>query len=97
MGMILHIVNQSPFTHTALTQCLRALGQEDSLILIEDGVLLLANPAFAPNLPSATRLFALQPDGDARGISIDPDIATAVEFPQFVELVTQHQKTMSWL
>lgn len=95
--MILHIVNQSPFTHTALTQCLRAFGPEDSLILIEDGVLLLTNPAFTPDLPPAVRLFALQPDADARGLGIDPDIATAVGFPQFVELVTQHQKTMSWL
>lgn len=94
--MILHIVNQSPFSHHALQQSLRALGDNDSIILIEDAVLLLSNPEYIAALPSSNQLFVLQPDCDARGISSNDKIATPVDFTQFVELVAKHTKSVSW-
>ena len=94
--MILHIVNQSPFTHNALQQSLRALGENDSVILIEDAVLLLSNPDCTGALPSSDRLYVLQPDCEARGIPLNAQIATPVDFNQFVVLVAQHTKSVSW-
>ncbi len=94
--MILHIVNKSPFDHSALRQSLRALGEADSLILIEDGVLLLANPDVVSNLPPADRLFVLKADCQARGIAVNTGIATSVDYPRFVELVASHDKSVSW-
>ena len=94
--MILHIVNKSPFQHSALSQSLCALSEQDSVILIEDGVLLLTNPDHCPGRPTAARLFVLESDCAARGLAPDPDIATVVNFDQFVELVALHNKTISW-
>jgi len=95
--MILHIVNKSPADNTALQLCLRAMGSSDSLILIEDGVYALALPASAHSLPAAQKLFALQEDCAARGLTPDSSKATTVNYTDFVKLVTQHEKTLSWL
>lgn len=94
--MILHIVNQSPFSHPALELCLRSLSDSDSLILIEDSTLLLSNSQICNNLPGPDRLFILADDCEARGMAPDPAIATPVDYARFVELVTLHQKTLSW-
>ena len=94
--MILHIVNQSPFTHNALQQSLRALGENDSLLLIEDAVLLLSNPDCTGTLPSPDRLYVLHSDCEARGIALNSQLATPVDFTQFVALVAQHKKSVSW-
>ena len=94
--MILHIVNRSPFTHTALQQCLRALGDGDSIILIEDAVLLLSSPASTSTLPPSDRLYVLQPDCEARGVALNTEVATPADYSRFVELVAQHSQTVSW-
>lgn len=94
--MILHIVNQSPFQHSALQQCLRALGQNDSILLIEDGVLLMSNPGKFTSLPPSANLFVLGADCKARGITINTSVGTEVDYDRFVELTTQHTKTISW-
>jgi len=95
--MILHIVNKSPFQHSALQNCLRTLGPQDSILLIEDGVLLLANPSVHTGLPQAARLFALQDDCVARGLNVDNRVVTAASFQDFVELVARHEKSVSWV
>ncbi|MBA53094.1 MAG: sulfurtransferase complex subunit TusB [Pseudomonadales bacterium] len=94
--MILHIVNRSPFTHSALQQSLQALGDEDSIILIEDAVLLLSSPANTATLPPGDRLYVLQSDCEARGVTLNTEVATPADYARFVELVAQHSRTVSW-
>lgn len=93
--MILHLVNKSPFSNNSLHQCLQLLGERDSIVLLEDAVLLLANPQAASGLPPAERLFAIESDIQARGLSACAGI-TGVEYEQLVELVVRHDKTLSW-
>ncbi|MAR92795.1 MAG: sulfurtransferase complex subunit TusB [Pseudomonadota bacterium] len=94
--MILHIVNQSPFTHQALARCLSLRAPEDSVLLIEDGVLLLANAGGRATLPGPEQLFVLEEDAVTRGLSLQPDLASAVDYSGFVDLVARHDKTLSW-
>lgn len=95
--MILHILNKSPEHANTLQQCLNAMTPADSLILIEDGVYALSHPPLTDPLPDNMHLFALEDDCIARAITIDPTRATTVDYSRFVELVAQHQKTLSWL
>lgn len=96
--MILHILNKSPFQHPALLQhCLNSMGAQDSLILIEDGTLLLASLPSFNNLPDASRLFVLDSDAEARGVAINPAATHSVDYGGFVDLTVRHDKTISWL
>ncbi len=84
----LHIVNKA----AALASCLPILGEDDALLLIEDGV-------YAARLASAAvgRCYVLDCDLEARGLT--GQIAAAFEivtYDGFVELVERHQPIVSW-
>ncbi len=94
--MILHIVNKSPFEHPAWQQCLRTLDEHDSVLLIEDGTLLLSNPSALNSLPPPERLFILGDDAKSRGIALNSAVASVADYGRFVELVALHAKSPSW-
>lgn len=95
--MILHIINASPFQHDALQRCREVATAQDAILFIEDGTLALSNPStFLMNLPT-THVFVLEPDMQARGMTLPSSpIVTAVDFDGFVELTVQATKTLSW-
>ncbi|QKX18378.1 sulfurtransferase complex subunit TusB [Microbulbifer sp. YPW1] len=91
--MTLHIVSQSPFSGSALNDCLAAFTDGDALLLIEDAV-------YAANGPTLTQLkgksvYCLQPDAVARGIPVDPAIE-AIDETRWVSLCTEHNPIVSW-
>ncbi len=92
----LHILNQSA-PSGALSDCLRVLQPQDSLLLIEDGVYLCACWEDLP-LPAGVNCYVLQEDLSARGLSLP--IATPsvelVDYAGFVALVTRCQRNLSW-
>ncbi len=95
--MILHLIATSPFSHPAMTRCLECLGTNDSILLMEDGVLLLAQPKLLPDLGAHQHLYVIEQDVLARGLNSHQYPAVEpVNYEQFVELVTQHQKTLTW-
>ena len=99
---MLHIVNKSPAQTTALASCLRLAKDGQSVLLIEDAVY-AATPAMAASsgLAAAARrlkVFVLQPDVDARGMSGKLMAeAQAVGYDGFVDLVAEHPNNQSWL
>jgi len=97
--MILHTVNKSPFSATALDSCLRIAQADDTILLIEDGVYAgLANDSNRERMQSiSATLIALAPDVYARGLQdqLLDSIAT-VDYAGFVELTSQHEKVVSW-
>ena len=99
----LNIVNKSPFEKRSLDQCLRRIGQGDSVLLIEDAsVSAVANTAHAQALLSAAKqakIFVLQPDLKARGFNdaILLDSVEMVDYDGFVDLVVTHDRVHSWL
>lgn len=97
----LNIVNKSPFEKRALEQCLSRIGDNDSLLLIEDAaVAAVDGTAIASQLNDASvQLYVLQPDLVARGLG---DAAllkkfSMVDYDGFVELVATHDRVHSWL
>jgi tRNA 2-thiouridine synthesizing protein B len=99
----LHMVNKSPFERNAMQSCLEHTLEGDGVILFEDGVYgavkgsavtdLIANKA------GAVKVYVLGPDLAARGITDGRIVegVTVVDYPGFVDLVTTHERTQSWL
>lgn len=95
--MLLHILNRSPATSEVYRQALAALGPEDHLLLIEDGVQ-GAMAALSQHLAKAAgRLYALQDDIESRGLGPHIDASVeVVDMDGFVALTEQAERTVSW-
>lgn len=99
---MLHIVNKSPFQTSTLDTCLRLAQPGHALLLIEDAV-------YAATAGSATearvrlacaslKVYALQPDLDARGVTTRLiDGITLVDYAGFVDLTVDHATSHAWL
>lgn len=98
---MLHIVNKSPLTNSALENCL-SVAATGEILLIEDAVYAAtAGNAFEARLREAAgrlKIYVLQPDLDARGMG-DRLIAdvSAVDYSGFVELTISNNTCQSWL
>ena len=75
----LHILNKSP-DHPRATRCLEMVAEEDCLLLIGGGVLLLA----------------LTQDLDARGLANLAGNVSAVDYAEMVSLSVQAKRVISW-
>ncbi|SDF94827.1 tRNA 2-thiouridine synthesizing protein B [Onishia taeanensis] len=95
--MILHLLNRSPATGGTVDDALAAMGPDDRLLLIEDGVL-GALPAQVARFTGLTgRLFALREDLAARGLlERCEEQANIVDVDGFVTLTEEADKTVSW-
>ncbi|WP_106478160.1 sulfurtransferase complex subunit TusB [Phytohalomonas tamaricis] len=95
--MVLHILNRSPFASRVHEDMLRAMVNEDRVLLIEDGVsaALKAGITLLPTIDE--RLYALKEDLEARGLSqrCDPCV-NIVDVDGFVALTEQADKVVSW-
>jgi tRNA 2-thiouridine synthesizing protein B len=99
---MLHIVNKSPAQTRSLESCLRLAKDGQALLLIEDGVYAattgLAASCGLAQAAKRLKVFALQPDLEARGVAgkLIEGVAT-VDYGGFVDLVTEHTASQSWL
>ncbi|MBI5276735.1 MAG: sulfurtransferase complex subunit TusB [Burkholderiales bacterium] len=94
----LHIVNKLP----PLASCLRTARDGDTVLLIEDGVYgaTRGGPAEAAlqALGLGLRVCVLLPDLEARGMAARRvDTVEAINYGDFVDLVTHHTTCQSWL
>jgi len=98
----LHTINKSPYTHKALSSCLKVCIDNDGILLLEDGVF-----GIIPSAPGAEELqilisrgikvFALINDVKARGLEEKsaPDIIF-IDYNAFVQLTLDHRCVQSW-
>ncbi|WP_043526107.1 sulfurtransferase complex subunit TusB [Litchfieldella xinjiangensis] len=95
--MVLHILNRSPSMSRVFQQALDAMGTDDRLLLIEDGVQ-GALPQLIPYLePVLGRLFVLKEDLVSRALEGHCDArAIVVDVDGFVSLTEEADKTVSW-
>ena len=99
---LLHIVNQSPFGSDAVQACLKRLQNDATVLLIEDAVYAARAPSpVAERLQAAlasNACYALSADLMARGLQQRQLIAgiQVVDYAGFVDLVTAHDKAVSW-
>ncbi|CAC9612786.1 tRNA 5-methylaminomethyl-2-thiouridine synthase subunit TusB [uncultured Gammaproteobacteria bacterium] len=98
---MLHTVNKSSFERNSLQSCLNTIDDSSVILLIEDGVISAAKNTKSPmlaNLAAQGRVFALQGDVEARGISSKvADNIKLVDYAGFVDLVVEHGTAVSWL
>src|SRR5674476_202282 len=99
---MLHIINKSPFETNTLNTCLRMAQPGHALLLIEDGVYAATQGSAAEERMrqacSTLKVYALQPDMDARGVAGKVmGGVTLVDYGGFVDLTEQHDTSHSWL
>ena len=98
MPSILHTVNQSPFTHRALAQCLDVYREGDSILFLNNGVYAtLRSQPLAENLANLT-CYSIEADIIARGLQQQAQIPSLqlINYGEFVRLCTQHALVQSW-
>ncbi|EMP55462.1 hypothetical protein MSNKSG1_06313 [Marinobacter santoriniensis NKSG1] len=89
----LHILNKSP-DHPRFQRCLTALGPEDALMLIENGV--LATTTAGRLATVSGQIYALSPDLEARGLQVDDSTFVPVDYEGMVRLTTEAGQVISW-
>jgi tRNA 2-thiouridine synthesizing protein B len=99
---MLHIVNKSSFQTSTLDTCLRMAQPGHALLLIEDGVYSATSGSAAEakvrTACTTLKVYALQPDMDARGVTGKlVDGVTLVDYGGFVDLTVEHKQSNSWL
>jgi tRNA 2-thiouridine synthesizing protein B len=99
---MLHIVNKSHTQTNSLQSCLRLAKPGHALLLIEDAVYAAtaagADSAGLADALAQLKVYALQPDVDARGMAGKlVDGVTAIDYAGFVDLVAEHPNNQSWL
>ena len=96
--MILHTVNSSPFNTHALKECLSNLAEQDSLLLLEDAVVVsqVQGEFFSvlKQLSEQGRLMILEEDAIARGIT--PAVGKLCSYNAFVLLAIGHKSQLAW-
>jgi len=100
---MLHIVNKSPFERNTLDACLRLAKDQETVLLIEDGVIAADKRTrfkeVVEKAQKSLKFCVLMGDASARGIAQDCLIAgiEPVDYDGFVDLVTNHDTVQSWL
>lgn len=95
--MLLHVLNRAPTTSRVYQQALAMMGEEDRLLLVEDGVQ-GALPQMVRHFSGVHgRLFALREDLASRGLLGRCDASVqVVDVDGFVHLTEQAERTVSW-
>ena len=100
---ILHTINKSPFEINSLESCLSLLAPESSVLFIEDAVIAaMQNTKFSSLVEDklkAFKIYALQPDLDARGLDGGKVIngIEVIGYNDFVDLAVSHKSVQAWL
>lgn len=96
---MLHTISTSPFQTHALQRCLRYLGPEDEILLIQDAVVAgIEKNTWCDTLAQAgVNIYVLEADLVARGLREQmSDRFYLVDFSGFVELAVRHETQMKW-
>lgn len=95
--MLLHLLNRSPASSRVPEDVLRAMGEEDRLLLIEDGVYGALAPLADRYASLQGRLFALREDLLSRGLAARcAESVQVVDMDGFVRLTEETERTVSW-
>ncbi|MFA0812588.1 sulfurtransferase complex subunit TusB [Microbulbifer epialgicus] len=95
--MTLHLVSKSPFSSSALCDCIKCFAEGDVLLLIEDGVYALRHGALQKLQNSA--IYCLEADAKARGqqeLTAIVSGVTMIDDAGWVKLCTQNTPIVSW-
>lgn len=96
---ILHLVNQSPFSKAAFTDCMQVIKDDDAILLFNDGVYAaINNTEYSEKLKTINICYAIREDIATRGINEEellPHIQL-INYKQFVDLSCEYPLSQSW-
>jgi tRNA 2-thiouridine synthesizing protein B len=98
--MTLHILPVSPWSGDAFERCCAALAAGDALLLLGDGVYAAragASAAVALGIAGAVRIHVLGEDCAARGLDVMCAGVIITDYPGFVALAAEHDRSVTWL
>ncbi len=90
---MLHVVSQSPFSHTMLQSCLDFMCADDQLLLIQDAVIATTTQHWGQQLQNK-EIYVLQEDLTARGLTAK--IGIPIDMTGYVALVVRHDSPLCW-
>ena len=90
--MTLHLIQKSPFTHSALKDCLNIIEDADIILLMQDGVLACQHPLINT---IDHKTYALSEDLTARALPT-PNHIQSIDYKNFVEFCTSSTRVISW-
>jgi tRNA 2-thiouridine synthesizing protein B len=95
----LHLVSSSPFTGSALADCLRVITAADSVLLIENGVWAIHGEQSwqrqLQGLSERHAIYVLAEDAALRGIHVLPPFQL-IDYETMVALACEHARSVSW-
>ncbi|MGC3874379.1 sulfurtransferase complex subunit TusB [Halomonas sp. GXIMD04776] len=95
--MLLHLLNRSVASSHVYREALRAMGDDDCLLLTEDGVYGAVAPLVEHFSSISGRLFALREDLASRGLEGRcAEQVIVVDMDGFVQLTEEAERTVSW-
>ena len=100
---MLHTVNKSPCENSTVISCISMCAKNSSILFIEDAVIsVMKSTKFSNTISNSLKdfkMYALKPDLEARGLSLD-NVIEGVEIvgsEECVDLTTEHDRVQSWL
>ena len=90
---MLHVVSQSPFSHTMLQRCLDFMQADDQLLLIQNAIIAATTNHWVQQLQDK-EIYILQEDLTARGLTAK--IGIPVDMEGYVALVIKHNSPLCW-
>jgi len=94
----LHIVRQSAFSNNDFAQCLSVLGQQDTLVLMDDGCYNLKHTLMASLIEQTNNtncINVITSHAQARALEIQEGVI-GIEMSDVVELTFTNQKVITW-
>ena len=93
----LHIVRQSAFNSDDFAQCLQVLRHNDVIVLIDDGCYNVHHPLISTIDSAANiQLNVIVQHAQARGITINEALYTAIHMNNLVELTLTTSRVITW-
>lgn len=90
---MLNVVALSPFSHTALNNCLSFMKADDQLVLMQDGVIAASADIWEEKLRNKN-IYVMQEDLIARGLVAK--VGKCIDMAEYVELVVTHGSPLCW-
>ncbi|MDD2343936.1 MAG: sulfurtransferase complex subunit TusB [Tolumonas sp.] len=90
---MLHVVSQSPFSHTMLHRCLDFMRTNDQLLLVQDAVIAATTNHWIQHLQDK-EIYVSQEDLAARGLTAK--IGIPIDMAGYVALVIKHNSPLCW-
>jgi sulfur relay protein TusB/DsrH len=93
----LHIVRQSAFNSDDFAQCLQVLRDNDVIVFIDDGCYNVHHPLIKTiNSETKIQLNVIQKHAQARGLTIDKALYTAINMNHLVQLTLTTNRVITW-